>query len=232
MISLQNLFPPAAQCVFSDQPPDSIDLLPDETAATGNMRSARLREFAHGRHCAHKALSRFGLGDRPVPVGGNREPVWPDGVVGSISHAGDYAAVVVASDSDCIGIGIDLEINEALEPALVSMLCRPEELDRIRGHRRDSEGKQEGGRENDPALTKLIFSAKESVFKCIWPRIRRFVDFDEIEIQIDESAQTFLAVPHSGDLPRDLLANLRGRYARTATLIATGAYIQGIDATS
>lgn len=218
MISLENLFPPQVSCVFSDCPPDTVELLPDETGATRAMQAGRLREFAHGRGCAREALSRIGYSECPVPVGNDREPLWPEGVVGSISHSGDRAAAVVVQQADCRGIGVDLEINEPLDPSLLSMLCRPEELDRI------AESPEAGAR------TKLIFSAKESVFKCIWPAVHRFVDFDEIEIRFDDAGRSYSVKPHSDKLPGDLIRQIRGRYAQTPSLIVTGAYIQQVGA--
>ncbi|MDQ6910424.1 MAG: hypothetical protein M3Z84_06530 [Actinomycetota bacterium] len=69
----------------------------------------RRREFLGGRACAHAALSAIGRDDGPTAVGARHEPTWPPGVVGSISHGGEWAGAVVALDVDAIGLGLDIE---------------------------------------------------------------------------------------------------------------------------
>lgn len=213
MTLLEDLFPPQISCEFSDQPPQRLDLPPAEAAATRNMRAKRLREFVHGRTCAHRALARLGIPECPVPVDEHRAPAWPDGIVGSISHSGDNAAAVVAYRSECQGLGVDLEINESLEESLIQMVCRPNEIARL-------------NRADDKLIqAKIIFSAKECVYKCIWPTLLHFVEFQEIEIQLDTEAGSFSALPHSARLPIDLVENVRGRYVTTDELIISAGYI-------
>ena len=213
MTVVQSLFPSAVACVFSDRPPSNFDLLAAETDATRNMRATRLREFVHGRACARQALADLGFPECAVPVGEDRAPVWPDGIVGSISHSDNHATAVVVRSTDHQGLGVDLEVNEPLEASLLPMLCRPEELARL------------GQPATNPALPKIVFSAKESVFKCIWPMVRRFVDFQEIEIRIDIGAGSFVAIPHTENLPHALIKKIRGRYVQSDKLIITGAYV-------
>jgi 4'-phosphopantetheinyl transferase EntD len=213
MTPLEDLFPPQIRCVFSNQPPQSLDLPPAEADATRNMRAKRLREFVHGRTCARLALARLGVPECPIPVGEHRAPAWPDGIVGSISHSGNHAAAVVAYESECQGLGVDLEDNESLDESLVQMVCRPEEIDRL------------GRAEDKLIIAKIIFSAKECVYKCIWPTVLHFIEFQEIEIQLDTEARSFSALPHSARLPIDLIKNVRGRYVTTDELIISAAYI-------
>jgi 4'-phosphopantetheinyl transferase EntD len=210
---LESLFPSPISCAWSDRPPSEIHLLPAEADAARNMRDKRLREFAHGRACARKALAALGFPECPVPIGEHRAPVWPHGIVGSISHTDDHAMAVAAQATDLKGLGIDLELKQPLDKTVLRMLCRPEEIARLRQPMAD------------PVLSKILFSAKESVFKCIWPTVRRFVDFQELEIRLDLDTETFTAIPGNENLPVELIKKIRGRYALTEKLIVTAAYM-------
>ena len=115
MTPLEDLFPAQIRCVFSNQPPENFNLLPEEANAGEKMWPKRLREFAHGRTCARLALARLGFPECAIPVGEHRAPTWPDAIVGSISHSGENAAAVVARKSEFQGLGVDLEVNEPLD---------------------------------------------------------------------------------------------------------------------
>lgn len=213
MPRLSDLLPGTVSCVFSDHPPENMDLLAAENEAAKTMRDSRLREFAHGRVCARRALARLGIAACPIPVGDRRAPVWPEQVVGSISHCGQHAAAVAAYQSDIQGLGIDLETPDSLDQPLLNIVCRPEELLWL------------DKSESDYVLDKLFFSAKESLFKCVWPTLRRFIDFQEIEIQLNLKDNTFTADSHNAELPDALIQRVRGRYMQNDELIITAAYL-------
>jgi 4'-phosphopantetheinyl transferase EntD len=214
MTPLESLFPPGVRCVFSDQPPVALALMPAEADAARNMAKKRAREFAHGRACARQALAELGYPGCPIPVGDHRAPEWPPDIVGSISHSGDQAAAVAARKSEYQGLGVDLETREPLEPSLLNMICRPGELDQLKNAK------------NDPTLAKVIFSAKESLFKCVWPTLRRFIDFQDIELQLDIERKRFRAAAHSKELPAQVIGNVCGRWTETGGLIVSAAYAQ------
>lgn len=213
MNRLASLFPGTVKTVYSDRPPQKLELLSAENKTTKNMRENRIREFAHGRACARQALAALGISPCPIPVGENREPVWPEQIAGSISHCGRHAAAVAAHHSDIPGLGVDLELNESLEDPLLKMVCRPEEL-----HRLDRSG-------TDYFLDKLIFSAKESLYKCVWPTLRQFIDFQEIEIRLDLAGYRYAAVSHNPQLPDALINRIHGRFMHMGDLIITSAYV-------
>lgn len=214
MTVLEGLFPEQVRCVLSTDFPDGFELLGDEREQLAVMAAGRRREFIHGRSCARLALAGLGHADCPVPSSPQRAPVWPAGVVGSISHCGDAAAAAVAHRDDIGGIGLDLEAREELDRSLLPMICRPDELAEIERS------------EIGLILAKLVFSAKESVFKCIWPRVRRFVDFLDVTIELDLEANRFAARPQSADLPESLFAGLRGRVGQAGELFVTSAYLE------
>ena len=213
MTSLEYLLPKRVVSIVSEQPPVAFELLTDETSTTAAMTPLRLREFKHGRYCARRALEDLGHPDCPVPTGQDRAPTWPAGIVGSISHCNDWAAAAVALATDFDGIGLDIETRAPLDENLLAMICRDDELTQI------------DAVESRLQLAKLIFSAKESVFKCIWPRVRRFIDFQEVEIRMNLDDNTFVALPNSSDLQTEFFSRIRGRFGETQTLYVTTACI-------
>lgn len=220
MTVLEGLFPEQVRCVLSTEYPDDFELLGAEREQLAPMTARRRREFIHGRSCARLALAGLGYQDCHVPSSSERAPVWPNGVVGSISHCDDAAAAAAAHGVDVDGIGLDLERCDELDRDLLPMICRTEELARIEGS------------DIELMLAKLIFSAKESVFKCIWPTVRRFVDFPDVEIQLDLDRNTFRARPWVDDLPADIFRRLRGQFGETKKLFVTAAWLESGDQSS
>lgn len=145
---------------------------------------ARRQEFLQGRACAHAALWALGLDGGPIGVGDRRQPLWPDGVVGAISHGGGLAAAAVARASDAWGLGLDLELREPpLDRELVELLLTPTERARLRAA---------GGAGRE--LAKLLFSAKESVYKCVSPRTGWALEHQDVEIVLDLPRRAYRAV--------------------------------------
>ncbi len=152
------------------------------------------QRFAVGRAAAHDALAMMGWDDDPILVGLRREPVWPMGVVGSISHAWGVAVALVAPAESTDGVGIDVE---AIRPIaeLYDQVPRPEErswLDAI-----------VDVRERDAAVLEL-FSAKESIFKAFFPRVGELFGFEAASLVRSPSGFVgALVVPIDTDYPPD-----------------------------
>ena len=145
---------------------------------------ARQREFAAGRTAAAHALQALGLRPAPVTSGSDRVPVWPFGVVGSISHSRSLAAAAVARRSDGFrSVGLDIEEAEALTEDLVEEICIDSERDWLTRHPREQRG----------LLAKAIFSAKEAVYKCQYPLTRTMFGFDMIKIDFQMANRRFSA---------------------------------------
>lgn len=212
---LDGLFPAGAVSILSQAAPVDAALLPAELAAARAYSPQRLREFIHGRACARRALVMLGAGAAPVTVGANREPLWPPGVVGSISHAGAAAAAVVAWQSTLLALGLDLEEDLPLEPELAGRICRPEERSALLAP------------SAEPGLVaRRVFSMKEAAYKALWPLINRFLDFHDLEIRPGPQADAFSVVSRSDHCPGDLAARLVGRWTRHGTLLACGVAIR------
>ena len=205
---LQRLFPAGTAICVSAEPPLAPELLPGELSGTEAMVARRRLEFAHGRDCARGALGKLGLEAVAIPKGANREPLWPAGVVGSISHTAQVAAAVAAHDRHLAGIGLDMELQEPLEDNLIAMICRPGELP-----------------DGDGARAKLLFSIKEAIYKCIYPQVGTYVDFQEMEVQLNPAEHSFRAISRCPQCPTELTERLRGGYAVIEGLVLAGAWL-------
>src|SRR5258708_35969592 len=133
----------------------------------------RQREFLAGRWCAKQALQSLGAGSIHVAMAEDRAPIWPDGVVGSITHTGDFAAAGVAWAADIAALGIDSE--QIIDPAAardIADICMVDEATLF---------KAAHGRSFCEFCT-FVFSAKEAVFKCLFPLTRKFLEFSDVRI--------------------------------------------------
>lgn len=135
----------------------------------------RKSEFVAGRYMARQALIALGSTSFTVGIGTNRAPLWPDAFVGSISHSKEYAICAVANVANITRLGIDVEnfLDEKSARDIVgSVLIR-------------SEYTLVGTYSNpNPVIVTLIFSAKESLFKALYPEVGRYFDFDVVQTKI------------------------------------------------
>lgn len=137
---------------------------------------SRRQQYTAGRWLARRALAELGLAPRAVPSDAQRTPVWPEGIVGSITHTHTWCAVALAKQSEVHAIGVDVEASTPLEANLWERVCRPEEREFLRARAPERSG----------VLAKAIFSAKESAYKALYPRVRAFLDFQGMCISLAE----------------------------------------------
>ena len=209
---LESLLPPeiSVVAVYGDDL-DAV-LLPAETALMEGAVAARRAEFATARQCARRALTQIGASAGPILRGPKREPLWPAGVVGSITHCTGYRAAAVARASAMLAIGIDAEPHAAIPLRVAQRVLVEEE--------REWAAREEGRSPSGVRWDRLIFSAKESVYKAWFPLARRWLGFDEAVITIDPAARTFRARLLI-DPPASLPAEFHGRFAIENGLVLT-----------
>ena len=199
------------------------ELYPEEAAAMRRARPRRLLEFRAGRHCARVALSRLGISPAPLLPAEDRLPRWPSGIVGSISHTGNvdngWCGAAVARSDDATSLGLDAELALPLEPELWTRVLRREEADFV-----SASGVSDRG-----LLAKLFFCAKEAAYKCQFPLSRRFLEFHDFSIQLDERAQRFSATFERDAPPFAVGSRLNGRFVRTAELLAAAVLLEARD---
>jgi enterobactin synthetase component D len=148
--------------------------LPPELSAAVRKRQL---EFLAGRYCAREALRRCApeLASTPVGRGPNREPLWPPAIVGTIAHSKNYASVALARSCDLEAVGLDVErwIEPPVAEEIAEKIAGRDELDAVM---------RASGWSSARALT-LVFSAKESLFKCLYPQAQRYFDFRDASVE-------------------------------------------------
>ncbi|UZJ33706.1 4'-phosphopantetheinyl transferase family protein [Streptomyces endophytica] len=168
---------------FEDAP--LSEMFPEEWALVAGAVPKRQREFGTVRVCARAALSRLGIAPAPLLPGRDRAPEWPDGIVGAMTHCTGYRAVVVARQRDMLTVGLDAEPNLPVsDPGVMDLVTLPEERAQLR-HLADLEP--------EVAWDRLIFSAKESVYKAWYPLAHRWLGFEDALLTLDPTDATFTA---------------------------------------
>lgn len=143
---------------------NQMDLLPK---GSDNFALKRKYEYIAGRICAQKSLENLGVNNFRIESGAKREPIWPKGIVGSISHTKNLAISVVSSELAAIGIDVEAVLSEERFESLKSQFLSENEVELIK---------------NDPTLGTIIFSAKESLYKALYPIVETFFGFHDAEV--------------------------------------------------
>ena len=211
---IEEILPPevAAAEAFDDAAP--AVLFPAEGAAIARAVPKRRSEFATGRACARAALAKLGLPPSPIVPGPRGAPQWPAGVAGSITHCAGYRASAVAHLKDLAGIGLDAEPNAPLPDGVLERIAVPQEQAWLPGLAAAVPG---------VSWDRLLFCAKESVYKAWFPLTRRWLGFEQAAITVDPQAGTFTAelLEPAEALDGRRLASFAGRWlARDGLMLA------------
>ncbi len=173
----------AAAESFGDDP--DAELFPPERLFIAWATESRRREFATARACARVALARLGQPAVAVLPGLRGAPQWPEGVVGSITHCAGYRAAAVGLTRDVVSLGVDAEPNEALpDHGMLELIALDDERARLGDLAAEVPG---------ICWDRLLFSAKESVYKTWFPLARCWLGFESANVVIDPHAGTFTA---------------------------------------
>lgn len=181
----------------------SCDLFAEEASYVAGSVPARRREFAAARSLARRSMQVLGVARQPITRHPNRSPVWPTGLVGSLSHCRHLA--VAAVSAHLAAIGVDVECRHRVAPELFRLVFTQAERRGLM----------------DEAAASASFSAKEAVFKAIHPITGKRPEFHEVEIALDLPARRF-AVKYSGrDTDNAVIGDLVGYVAVTSDHVLT-----------
>jgi len=183
-----------------------------------NAVDKRKREFRAGRHSAHQALQVLGVVNCTIPKGPHREPQWPAGFVGSISHTEKLCSVVICSKQHALSLGHDVEYATKLTHDTLPLICSADEQLQLNRYK------------DFPApLCKIIFSAKESLHKTYFPLNTHMLDFLDARITLDVQQQSFKAeVINSEPYPKYPLRTFHGKFAFDQHHVYTGIYVPAL----
>ncbi|MEZ0108044.1 4'-phosphopantetheinyl transferase EntD [Catenulispora sp. EB89] len=205
---LSSLLPPEVQVEECFGDPEDAVLMPGEEAVIARAVDKRRMEYITTRHLARTALVRLGFPPVAIGTGGNREPLWPAGVVGSMTHCRGYRAAAVArvgagegsgglaggpggaggigraggaggggaglgGAGGVVGLGIDAEPHGPLPEGVFDTIARPDEMPALA---------ELAAERPQVRWDRLVFSAKESVYKAWFPVARRWLGFGEASV--------------------------------------------------
>jgi len=210
---IDEILPPAVAAVEAFADPPGATLFPEEEAVIANAVEKRRREFTTARFCARAALAQLGLPAAPILPGLRGAPRWPAGVVGSITHCAGYRASAVARTQDLVTLGVDAEPHDVLPVGVLDMIALADERAGLTELRAAA-----------PVVhwDRLLFSAKETVYKAWFPLTQRWLGYDEAVITFDQAgtfAARLLVPPIVHDGRR--LAGFAGRWLVRDGLLVT-----------
>jgi enterobactin synthetase component D len=143
----------------------------------------RQSEFLAGRIMAQKSLQQLDHKNVNIAIGKDRSPIWPIGIIGAISHSNDLVLCIMASTTDYAYVGCDIEPMIANDTRM--------NIDNIIINEDEKLLMKSTYLEESVSFT-LVYSAKESLFKALYPDVKRYFDFSAAQISdIDTSKQTF-----------------------------------------
>jgi 4'-phosphopantetheinyl transferase EntD len=204
----------AAETLGAD--PDAY-LLPEEQPIVARAVAKRRAEVAAARTCARRALRELTGGQGPdpaIPRGAKGEPVWPEGIVGSMTHTAGYCAAVVGPASRVRSVGIDAEEHATLPDGVLAHIGFGEELEQLAAL----------GVGGPLHWDRLLFSAKESVYKAWFPLTKRWLGFEDAAVTFHPEHGTFDARILIDPATRDggpPLTELSGRFAVAGGFVLT-----------
>jgi 4'-phosphopantetheinyl transferase EntD len=149
---------------------DEGELLASEAFHFQKARQESQRQSGAARAVARELLSRLGHGGAAILKSPSGAPVWPEGVVGSLAHDDRVALAAVARARDFAGLGIDIEPDEDLPAEMVDLVATPAERSRY---------------DRNFLRGRALFVAKEAVFKAVHPLDGVFLDFQDIEVDVE-----------------------------------------------
>lgn len=177
---IADLFPPDVVAVTDaelglDDAALLASLYPVEVEQVGAAVERRRLDFAGARACAREAMVRLGAVPGPVLRGGRGMPVWPPGLVGTLTHTDGVRAAALARSGTVRSLGLDIERHEPLGPGVLEAVSLPEEARWVRAAR---------AAEPSVAWDALLFTAKEATYKAWFPLTHRWLGFGDAHITL------------------------------------------------
>lgn len=212
---IEQLVPSGVAAAEAFEDPPGIEPLPAERSLIERAVEKRRREFTTARYCARQAMGQLGIEPAPIMRGERGMPVWPDRVVGSLTHCDGYRAAVVAYALQVRSLGIDAEPHDCLPAGVLEHTSL------------EAERAVLATRPAGVHWDRLLFCAKEATYKAWFPLTQRWLGFEDAHITFDQTSEragTFTSAilidpaAVDGGAP---LVELRGRWLIDQGLITT-----------
>jgi 4'-phosphopantetheinyl transferase EntD len=215
---VRSVLPPDVEVVEGAVADHTASLFPTESQSVAHAVRSRRLQFSTGRAFAREALGNIGLTPTEIPPGPDREPQWPMGTIGSITHTRTYCAVGVSRADRYASIGVDVEIESEVDRALARLVATEHELTGLR----------QSGLSQEAALA-IAFSAKEAFYKSQFPITRRMLGFHDVEIELEAGRGTFRVRDKTGSDGLPFNGDVEGRFTLCCGLIATALVLPSVD---
>jgi 4'-phosphopantetheinyl transferase EntD len=188
-----------------------ITLFPEEAAAIARAVDKRRNEFTTVRSCARDALARLRIAPVPLVPDEHGAPQWPAQVIGSMTHCEGYRAAAVARPANLASVGIDAELDGPLPEGVLKIIALPDDLVGV-------DAVTSTGVSGD----RLLFSAKESVYKAWYPLARRWLGFDGAAVTLHPNGTFVARLLVDGTIADGRrLASFEGRWLAAGGLVMT-----------
>ena len=133
----------------------------------------RQQEYFHSRQLARELMQQLGYKPQAIPTGADRAPLWPEGLIGSLSHNDRYCAAALAPKNTATGLGLDIETCGRIGRPLWRNLFTDTEQAWL-------ETLPESAQHNE---TTALFSIKEAFCKYQHPQTHQWVGFRDVEVE-------------------------------------------------
>lgn len=209
---IERILPPEAAWAEAFGDTETGDLHPREQAGIARAVASRRREFGTGRLCARRALRRLGVEPAALEPDDHGAPGWPPGVRGSITHCQGYRACAVVAGDGLSSIGIDAEPDLPVPRGMLPMVALPAERRALRELTAGHPG---------VCWDRLLFSAKEAVYKAWYPLTGKLISFEHAEVAFDPGAGTFTVRMLATAPPGRRAPEFGGRWLAAGGLLLT-----------
>ena len=216
------VLPAIAQVEESFTHDRSVKLFPEEEAVIAQAVEKRRKEFTAVRACAREAMMRAGAPVSPLVPSQGRAPRWPAGFVGSMTHCEGYCAATVGPRDQLLTVGIDAEPDESLPAGVLAAVS--DSTERAWLADLPSQG---------PAWDRMLFSAKEAVFKAWYSQTQRWLDFSDGRLRIHDDGTFSVHLTGAGLTDQHFgWPKVEGRWAVIDRIIATAVALPAEQAAS
>ncbi|NLE81629.1 MAG: 4'-phosphopantetheinyl transferase superfamily protein [Rhodococcus sp.] len=214
---IEHILPAGVVSAELYEDPPGLRPHPQEEALIGRSVEKRRREFTSARHCGRLAMQKLGVDPGPILRGERGAPLWPRGVVGSLTHCDGYRGAVLAYAMQVRSLGIDAEPDAPLPDGVLPAVSLEQERAWLASV--------------DPAdgvnWDRLLFCAKEATYKAWFPLTGRWLGFEDAHITFEQANEGTHGTFHSDllisgeTLDGPPLASFDGRWMISNGLILT-----------
>ncbi|BCG79326.1 4'-phosphopantetheinyl transferase [Mesorhizobium sp. 113-3-3] len=154
---------------------DEAHLLPEEARSISARQPAMRRASGAARWIAHRLLADIGVKDVAIPRAPSGAPLWPDRTIGSLAHDDDMAVAAVAPVGSIVSLGIDVEPAQPLPDDIFAIVAT---------------GADRTGAADQRLAGRILFAAKEAVYKAAYPLDREVLGYEDIAVDLDAGRAT------------------------------------------